>query len=79
MFLTMTDRLGADLRIVPCRLDTTAEQLAVIFFESWYCENGLPLEVVCDRDKLFCVEILEDIDGAYRGIYKDVVGVPPTD
>ncbi len=33
--------------------DTTAEQLAVIFFESWYCENGLPLEVVCDRDKLF--------------------------
>ena len=24
-----------------------------IFFEKWYCENGLPLDIVSDRDKLF--------------------------
>ena len=31
----------------------TAEQLARLFFKEWYCENGLPLEIVSDRDKLF--------------------------
>lgn len=51
--LSMTDRSGADLRIVPCRTDITAERFAEIFFEEWYCENGLPLDIVCDRDKLF--------------------------
>jgi hypothetical protein len=25
----------------------------VIFFDEWYCENGLPLEIISDRDKLF--------------------------
>jgi hypothetical protein len=50
----MTDRLGgADIRIVPTRTDLKAEELAVLFFDNWYCENGLPLEVVSDRDKLF--------------------------
>lgn len=49
--LTTTDRLGA--RIVATRMDLTAEQLAVVFFDHGYCENGLPLEVVSDRDKLF--------------------------
>lgn len=51
--LTMTNRLGADVHIVPTRMDLTAKQLAVVFFDHWYCENGLPLEVVSDRDKLF--------------------------
>ena len=30
-----------------------AQELAEIFFHEWYCENGLPLEIVSDRDKLF--------------------------
>jgi hypothetical protein len=30
-----------------------AKQLAWIFFNSWYCENGLPLEMISDHDKLF--------------------------
>ncbi len=34
-------------------MDLTAEQLAVILFDHWYCENGLPLDIVPDRDKLF--------------------------
>lgn len=51
--LTMTDRLGADIRIIPTRTDITAEDLAVLFFDNWYCENGLPNSIVCDRDKLF--------------------------
>ena len=51
--VTMTDRLGADIRIAPTRTDISAEQFAVLFFDVWYCENGLPLEIVSDRDKLF--------------------------
>ena len=29
------------------------EELAQIFFDNWYCENGLPLDIISDRDKLF--------------------------
>ncbi len=51
--LTITDRLGADVRIIPTRMDLSAEQLALVFFDNWYCENGLPLDITSDRDKLF--------------------------
>jgi hypothetical protein len=51
--LTMTDRLGADIHIIPTNIDIKAEDLAVLFFNHWFCENGLPTEIVSDRDKLF--------------------------
>jgi hypothetical protein len=51
--MTMTDRLNSDIQLVPCTTKTTAEQLAILFFDKWYCENGLPLEIISDRDKLF--------------------------
>jgi hypothetical protein len=53
MILTLTDRLGSDIRIVPTTSMMTAEQLADVFFKHWYCENGLPLDLVSDHDKLF--------------------------
>lgn len=51
--LTMTDCLHSDVRLVPTCTDISAEQLAALFFDHWYCENGLPLEIVSDCDKLF--------------------------
>ena len=51
--LTITDRVGADLRLIECNLTMSAEDLALAFFNNWYCENGLPLNMFCDRDKLF--------------------------
>jgi hypothetical protein len=51
--LTMTDRLGSDICIIPTSITLTAEGLALLFFEHWYCENGLPCDIVSDRDKLF--------------------------
>ena len=51
--LTITDRLGSDLRFMPTTKNVTAEQLAVLFFDIWYCENRLLKEIICDRDKLF--------------------------
>ncbi|EDR02067.1 reverse transcriptase-RNase H-integrase [Laccaria bicolor S238N-H82] len=51
--ITFTDRLGSDIRIIATRTDITAEDLATLFFDEWYCENGLPADIVSDRDKLF--------------------------
>ncbi len=51
--LTITDRLGSDMRIIPCRTNISAKELATLFFREWYCENGLPLETISNRDKLF--------------------------
>jgi len=51
--VTITDRLGADIRIAATHSDITAERFAAQFFDLWYCENGLPLDIVSDRDKLF--------------------------
>jgi hypothetical protein len=48
--LTIMDRLGSDIRIIPTRSDITAEDLAVIFFDNWYCENGLPCYNTCTLD-----------------------------
>jgi len=51
--LSITDRIGSDIWIIPTNTTISAEELAVLFFDNWYCENGLPANIVCDRDKLF--------------------------
>ena len=48
-----TDRLGSNIRVIPTRTDITAEDLATLFFDEWYCKNGLPTDIVSNRDKLF--------------------------
>jgi Integrase zinc binding domain len=53
MILSMTDCLGSDIRIIPTHSTISANELAVLFFDNWYCENGLPRDIVSDRDKLF--------------------------
>ncbi len=50
---TITCRLNSEIRIIPCRYDQTAEDFAELFFINWYCENGLPIHIISDRDKLF--------------------------
>ena len=51
--ITFTNHLGSDIQLVPSWTDISTEDLAYLFFNKWYCENGLPLEIVSDRDKLF--------------------------
>ena len=53
LIITFTDCLGSDLQIVLSKTTLTAEELAKLFFDHWYCENGLPLEIISDRDRLF--------------------------
>lgn len=49
----MTDHFNSNIRIIPSSLHISAEEFALIFFDQWYCENGLPLNIVSDRNKLF--------------------------
>ena len=51
----MTDHLGLDYKLIPTRMDASAEDIALLVFNSWYCENGLPDNFVSDRDKLFAL------------------------
>ena len=51
--ITFTDHLGSDIQLAAMRTDIDAEKLAYIFFDKWYCENGLPTDIISDRDKLF--------------------------
>src|ERR1700734_3385223 len=39
--------------IIPTNINISTEDLALLFFDHWYCENGLPLDLVSDRNKLF--------------------------
>ena len=47
------NRLGTDVQIILTTVNLTAEGLAELFFDKWFCKNGLPLDIVSDRDKLF--------------------------
>jgi hypothetical protein len=51
--LSILDHIGLDVHIVPTCMNITAEELATIFFDNWYCENGLPKDIVSDCNKLF--------------------------
>jgi len=51
--LSITDRLNSDICIVPTTANITADELAILFFDHWYCENGLPSNIVSNRDKIF--------------------------
>lgn len=47
------DRLTKRVHLEPCNDDTTAEQFAEIFLKAIFCQHGLPLDIVSDRDSRF--------------------------
>jgi hypothetical protein len=51
--LSMTDRLGSNIQIIPTWTDITAEDLTLVFVNNWYCKIGLLKEIISDCDKLF--------------------------
>ena len=51
--ITFTNRLGSDIQLIPSWINISAEDLVYLFFVKWYCKNGLPSEIISDRDKLF--------------------------
>ena len=59
--LTMTDRLNSEIMLVPTRTDASAQEIAALFFDKWYCEQGLPLEIVSDRDSKFVSQFWQEL------------------
>lgn len=55
--MTMTDMLGADIKIVATHSSYTAAQIAVVLFNEWYCDNGLMKRIISDHDLLFTADI----------------------
>ena len=51
--VSMTDHLHSDVHIIATQTDIDAKSLACLFFDYWYCENGLLLHIISDHDKLF--------------------------
>jgi len=51
--IMFTNCLGSDIQLILSWTDISVEDLAYLFFNKWYCGNGLPSEIVLDRDKLF--------------------------
>ena len=51
--LTVTERPGGYVRMIPCNITDTAEKTAERFYTSWVREFGTPTTIVCDRDKLW--------------------------
>jgi hypothetical protein len=49
----MTNHLASDIWILPTHINIGAKELALLFFNHWYCENGLPLNIVSNQDNLF--------------------------
>lgn len=50
---TITGRLGADIKLIPCKMPVTAEEFAKLFIDHWVLDNGCPLEIVSNRDRRF--------------------------
>jgi len=61
MILTMTDLLGAEVRASPTHSKATAADVALIIFDEWYCENGLMLRLISDRDHLFISAVWREL------------------
>ena len=53
MIFSMTNLLGSNIQLVPTISTLMANAMALLFFNHWYCKNGLPLMFICDQDKLF--------------------------
>jgi len=75
--ITFTDQLNSDLWVIPTCTDISAEELAVIFFNEWYCENGLPLEIVSDCDKLFISKFWQSLHKLTRVKLKMLMAYHP--
>jgi hypothetical protein len=50
---TITDRLGADIKLIPCHSSVSSEEFARLFLDHWVCDNGCPSQIITDRDKRF--------------------------
>jgi hypothetical protein len=59
--LIMTDRLMNYCKIEPLKTTATAQDVAELFYRTWYRQFGLPNAIMFDRDKLFTSEFWKEL------------------
>ena len=50
---TITNQLDCDIRLLSIKMNQTSKEFARTFFNEWYCENELLLQIISDRDHIF--------------------------
>jgi len=51
--LVVSCRLSSYVRLIPCHITDSAEDIAKLMYEHWYRFFGIPERIVSDRDRLF--------------------------
>ena len=49
----ITDMLGVDYWIIPCKTTDTTSAFALGLFDRWYYKHGLPDKIYSNQDKFF--------------------------
>jgi hypothetical protein len=58
----VVDRLTKLARLIPCKTETNAEEMAKLFLDHWYSRGfGLPDDIVSDRDSRFTGRFWQDL------------------
>ena len=70
MICSMTDSIGSDIQLIPTVTTLTVEQMALLFFNHWYCKNGLLMTIICDCDKLFILCFWKSLHKLIRVLIK---------
>ncbi|ETW75368.1 hypothetical protein HETIRDRAFT_423072 [Heterobasidion irregulare TC 32-1] len=45
MIISMTYISSSNIHIIPTKSTLTVKEFVVLFFDHWYCENGLPFKI----------------------------------
>ena len=62
MLMTVTDWLGStNTYLISCYTTNTTPEIACLFFDNWYCENELSLEIISNWDKLFISQFWKEL------------------
>ena len=62
MLMTVIDWLGStDIYLISCYTTNTTPEIVYLFFDNWYCENELSLEIISNWDKLFISQFWKEL------------------
>ena len=56
--LLITDALSLQLELIPTK-GTSAKETANALFDVWFCRYGVPAEIISDRHKSFCGDLIQ--------------------
>ena len=74
-FDEITNMLGVDYQIIPCKSTDTTSAFALRFFNKWYCEHGLLDKIYSDCNKCFVSQFWKAITPYHQHETQNVDGL----